>query len=388
LSRVNRSWENVVCLIGDNTSTNLSIADKLKIPFIVCYSHRLNLAIKQYLKEYEEKINKIDGLMKVLKMKKIKGKLLKFHCRYEPQRKNATRWGSELKMLISFQNILPYLEGNNWGHNSQIQPFLDELGDLESLVNGSEDVLIESLKELETISLGLQSEDTRLHLARFTFESLIESMKYDIMRHHLSKDYVTKPLSKNFESAIIKIQRREEHLMNDAERESVFKLLKEEGTDSQRELNFDNELTFESIKKRAKIGSHETISNYIDCSFIEPTSNIAERLFSRVRKVWTEDRKRMLPSTLEVVMILKYNKQLWDVDTITKARKNPRKSEIIVELNDHDESARTRIFQEILENDEKEIPNHFMRSFEDEISDVSDISDEVSNQSEDSENEI
>jgi len=273
------------------------------------------------------------------------------------------------------------------GTIDELQPYLDELGDLGSLIEGSPNVLLDRLKELESISKGLQSEDTRLYVARFSFNSMLESTKYRSMHHYLGTDFVVKPLSRNFESAIIKIQQKKEHEMNDAEKDSVIKLLKGEVTDSQRDDDneINNELSFESLKKKAKLGSHETVSNYIDVSFVEPTSNIAERLFSRVRKVWTEDRKRMLPSVLEVVMILKYNKNLWDVDTITKVRKNPRKSDIILELNNHDESARQKLFQEILDNDEKLLPNHFIRPFDyDEMSEMSDLSNEDTKFNEDS----
>ena len=45
-----KSVENVLFIVGDNASVNMSLAEKMGVPFIGCASHRLNLAVNQILK--------------------------------------------------------------------------------------------------------------------------------------------------------------------------------------------------------------------------------------------------------------------------------------------------------------------------------------------------
>ena len=46
-----KKLDNVCALIGDNCSTNNSMATKCNIPLIGCFSHILNLAVKKFLFE-------------------------------------------------------------------------------------------------------------------------------------------------------------------------------------------------------------------------------------------------------------------------------------------------------------------------------------------------
>jgi hypothetical protein len=58
-----RSKEGVIFLVGDNTSTNPRTASLLGIPFIGCASLRLNLAVQNYLENYEEILGSINEIM-------------------------------------------------------------------------------------------------------------------------------------------------------------------------------------------------------------------------------------------------------------------------------------------------------------------------------------
>ncbi|KAG4240653.1 hypothetical protein PC116_g11379 [Phytophthora cactorum] len=51
-------------------------------------------------------------------------------------------------------------------------------------------------------------------------------------------------------------------------------------------------------------------SLYNDVAFIPPTSNECERFFSAVKLVYTDLRKRLDASTLEMLMFLMYNKDM------------------------------------------------------------------------------
>jgi hypothetical protein len=50
---------NVVCIIGDNCSTNKSVANILGVPLVGCSSHRFNLAVNFFLKDFENILNKV-----------------------------------------------------------------------------------------------------------------------------------------------------------------------------------------------------------------------------------------------------------------------------------------------------------------------------------------
>lgn len=57
-------------------------------------------------------------------------------------------------------------------------------------------------------------------------------------------------------------------------------------------------------------------SPYVDTSYVQVTSNCVERLFSSAKLVSTNIRN-MLPSTLEMIMLLKHNDDLWSVGTVS-----------------------------------------------------------------------
>jgi hypothetical protein len=63
LSLYEKNMNNVVCLIADNCNTNAAAASMLKIFFIGCYSHKLNLAVKIMVDEHKMIILKISNLM-------------------------------------------------------------------------------------------------------------------------------------------------------------------------------------------------------------------------------------------------------------------------------------------------------------------------------------
>ena len=64
LSRLGKSPDNLLFLIGDNCPVNQLLATKLHIPLIGCASHRLNLATKKLYdcNEYKSLIGKINDL--------------------------------------------------------------------------------------------------------------------------------------------------------------------------------------------------------------------------------------------------------------------------------------------------------------------------------------
>ncbi|KAF1781876.1 Ribonuclease H-like domain [Phytophthora cactorum] len=61
-------------------------------------------------------------------------------------------------------------------------------------------------------------------------------------------------------------------------------------------------------------------SLYDDVAFIPPTSNECERFFSSAKLVYSDLRKRLDPSTLEMRVFLMYSKDMRDVYTVESVR--------------------------------------------------------------------
>ena len=62
-------------------------------------------------------------------------------------------------------------------------------------------------------------------------------------------------------------------------------------------------------------------SEYEDVSYINPTSNIVERLFSVGSMILTDIRSRLLPRHFESLLFLKVNRSFWNPLLVSKAAK-------------------------------------------------------------------
>ena len=57
-------------------------------------------------------------------------------------------------------------------------------------------------------------------------------------------------------------------------------------------------------------------TKYHSTKHISPTSSICERLSSRASIIMTPNRRSMDPDMLEMIIMLRFNKDLWDEETI------------------------------------------------------------------------
>jgi len=122
--------------------------------------------------------------------------------------------------------------------------------------------------------------------------------------------------NRHFENAIYKIQGGLESSMTNQEKNSVKIFLKTAGSeevieDEPTELSYaDNVLRGAALKKRRRISD----SKYRSTNHVSPTTNIVERANSQAKLIMTDRRDRLLPETLNMIMILKHNKSLWRTD--------------------------------------------------------------------------
>ena len=85
LTSLNLSWADIMIIIADNTTVNPSIARKVKIPMIGCQSHVLNLAVREYVKQYQALLLKMNDLCKTFRSPKNRGRLREAGCDLSPK---------------------------------------------------------------------------------------------------------------------------------------------------------------------------------------------------------------------------------------------------------------------------------------------------------------
>jgi len=280
---------------------NKSIADKTKKPLLGCYSHRFNLAVKDYLLEYEKILEHVNQLMIKLRTIKNRCKLRKLQCPYEPIRRNTTRWSSTFEMVHCFINIRSYIE--------QIPDVLDNFPTVQQIKRI--EFLLTHLKNFESVSKSLQDDILDMAEAQALFDAIVE--KYPSMDKYLKQtsDIVHSP---NFESGIVKILNKEIRGLTVVEERSVMCFLRskeKEPEKDEKKLSFAKEV-LENKRRRLCDNSDK----YVCLKYVPFTSDHVERLFSRCNYVLTSERQSLLPINFERTMYLKMNRGYWDSSTI------------------------------------------------------------------------
>ncbi|KAF1790190.1 Ribonuclease H-like domain [Phytophthora cactorum] len=105
----NKKLDMVAFVIGDNCSTNQSIATKLGVPLVGCASHRFKLAVNRYISEYESLLTKVNNLMPKLCQVNNFAVLAK-STDLHPIKRNTTRWSSSFEILQRVHRIRHLIE--------------------------------------------------------------------------------------------------------------------------------------------------------------------------------------------------------------------------------------------------------------------------------------
>jgi hypothetical protein len=221
----------------------------------------------------------------------------------EPVSRNTTRWSSTYEMVKRFFRLLEFIDAtdNDLATN---MPTPLEMIDLKEIMK--------DLEQFQTTTILLQDSQRNLAEVRNIFDEMLKH--YPSMQHHLCKEggIVHSP---EFENAIVKVIEDELNTLNTREKELLEPLRKSNIAavgSGHSPIIHETQIAIHALKKKKKRVQME----YIDMSFIPPTSNIVERLFSAARLVLTDYRKSMSPYTFECVMFLKINRKLWDSSLI------------------------------------------------------------------------
>ena len=314
LLRVGKTIANVTVIIGNNSPTHISLAAKAIRPFIGCYSDRLDMGVKVYLHHHQATVSKITALMALLSTKKYCNLLKKGGCDVIPVKLSSDKWEATYKMLEQYFLIYPYLSEGVWTRMPAVQAMLPDRSD-QSLMR----TVFDGMKRFESVSLGLRKVNGSLFEARTGFDWLI--CMFPPAGSKLSPSFCD-PRNRAFVSAVAKVQGNAEHTINVEESAALTHFLRE-----QQVIADENEpiLNFESAVKRARLLAPVSQgSRYVNLSYILPASNVVDVYFPSSRALWRDERKKMTPAALEMMMYLKINRDLWDQNLVFKIRRDPR----------------------------------------------------------------
>ena len=211
LNLYEKTMENLVAIIGDNVSVNKALATKCGVPLIGCASHRFNLAVNEYVKPNKELIEKVNLLMNKLKKLKNADKL-RAYTNLRPVQKNETRWNSLYEMFKRYSELREYLSKSDFAEDPLLVDTIPSPRENADIVT-----LSHNLAKFNSIQLALQKEKTRAE-TRALFASLIN--EYPVMAKYISQNSAIVH-SKDFESAIVKIQDEKYDCMNFSEKQAT-----------------------------------------------------------------------------------------------------------------------------------------------------------------------
>lgn len=213
LSVFGKTCANVVCISGDNCSTNKSFASLVGCRFQGCVSHRFNLAVKDFLSEHTDTVTVVRNMMKKLR-NLIPSAKLRGLTHLKAKVDNVTRWSSSLEMLLRYQQIRQYL------HLIDLDFITENI--LKPSENKQVDSLCASLRQLDSIAKALQCDNITVGQARTYFDTVIFDYPQTTARLSANAEIVKDP---TFESAVVKLQTNRGAELTTAERDAI-KILK------------------------------------------------------------------------------------------------------------------------------------------------------------------
>ena len=170
-------------------------------------------------------------------------------------------------------------------------------------------VLSEEMSKFQSVTMHLQKDGINMHDVRVLFDAII--LEHPNLSLYLSPnaEIVHSP---HFESGLVKVIRDKENCNLSMLEKIALEKLKIDRTTNPSPLQ---DLSFaERALKRVRVQD----KIYQDVSFICPTSNVVERLFSTAKFVFSDLRRSLLPRNLEILLFLKLNRNLWDLGLVGK----------------------------------------------------------------------
>lgn len=172
--------------------------------------------------------------------------------------------------------------------------------------------------------------------ARIVMDSLMAKLLRDDENGFCSHLKVEAIVDKPFEMGVVKIIEGKESTMSETEKQAMecFKLknrVVEEQNEVIEEANRNPMLVDieQAMRRRMNEASlAAAASEYMNLEWIPPTTNDCERLFSKCKTIFTEQRQNMTPEMLELLIYHVANRSWWDIHStaaVVNKTKNQRK---------------------------------------------------------------
>lgn len=168
LALIGKKTQNIDYIVGDNCQVNKRLANNLRVPFVGCASHRLNLAVQQYIQkpEVQTSIQQVNDLMSTLRTGKIMS-LLENYKLPKPELYNKTRWSSTYNMLKKYLKLYAGLIQYNFP--IEITQKIPNPLEHKNIVD-----IKKKLEEIENVNKELQRDDgVNINLVKYYFEGEI-----------------------------------------------------------------------------------------------------------------------------------------------------------------------------------------------------------------------
>ena len=335
--------ERLVCLVGDNCSTNKAIANKMEVPLVGCGNHKLNLAVNEWIEGQpglREAIDTISTLMSKASTLKNAARLRdltmeRFGRHYSAKKGNEIRWTSDFGMTERYWKI-----DRDLRQISSLDKYQPSASQVRTLKNAHEHFQL-----FQSVAAELQACGMDLAHQREQFDTLLADPEYSAMKKHLTADadIVHSPL---FESGVIKIAKGEALTAEEAEAcDRLRRKLNKTPEEVNEEVWGEPSSTLQRLqlnRKKRKLessGNTHTIEYYDAGKLVCATSNCCERLFSEAKYIMVPHRRGMSPLLFESLLFLKKNVKFWSVKTVAVAMKRADMD------NENDETAADPIFE-------------------------------------------
>ncbi|GMF09568.1 unnamed protein product [Phytophthora lilii] len=151
-------------LVGDNCSVSKRLADIMGVPLVGCASHRLNLAVRDYLAPHEPALEEVQQVMRKLRTLKQAAKL-RLKTPLVPIVLQDTRWSSTFSMLKRYFRLREFLSADD-----------EELADIlpSRTTHRQLEEFLSKLRCVESVSKMLQPDGLTLLDVRDLFDGLLE----------------------------------------------------------------------------------------------------------------------------------------------------------------------------------------------------------------------
>lgn len=193
-----KSLENVVCLVGDNMSTNRALADVCGVPLVGCAAHKFNLEMQDFLEAHAKILDRLHSLMTKLRTLKNSALLRAAGTNIRPKLRCATRWTGTFGMIECYYKIKAEIVEVSLQTDEILALLLTPIEERDLLS------LWESLEPLKSVMVTLQTPNLNMLESRVLFDEVIRH--YPTMNKRLAVDAMIVH-TPSFDSGVVKLLR-------------------------------------------------------------------------------------------------------------------------------------------------------------------------------------